>query len=134
MHTLYPALKAIIQQDDKFLVIQQEYAGVKVWDLPGGKVEYGENPYDTLHREVREELGLSIQIVKPLGLFWFFRQDGAQVICTTFLCSSTTKTIDITMNPADEYITQYKWVSKKEFLTEDYQVSHPSLKDLIAHL
>jgi 8-oxo-dGTP diphosphatase len=32
------------------------------WELPGGKVEAGERPQDALHREIREELGVQIEL------------------------------------------------------------------------
>ena len=32
------------------------------WELPGGKVEPGESPLSALHREVSEELGVSIGV------------------------------------------------------------------------
>ncbi|WP_083283220.1 (deoxy)nucleoside triphosphate pyrophosphohydrolase [Humibacillus sp. DSM 29435] len=32
------------------------------WELPGGKVEPGESPLSALHREVAEELGVSISV------------------------------------------------------------------------
>lgn len=32
------------------------------WELPGGKVEPGERPRDALHREIREELGVEIEL------------------------------------------------------------------------
>lgn len=134
MNRVFPAVKAIIQQGEKFLVIKQEFANKIVWDLPGGKVDFGESPYDTLVREVYEEVCLSINIIKPLGFFWFFRDDGNQVVCTTFLCTADDYKISIANNPADENITEYTWVTKDEFLGDTYKVGHESLKKLFALL
>lgn len=36
-----------------------------VWDVPGGHVEPGESPRQTLHRELREELGVDAMIEEP---------------------------------------------------------------------
>jgi 8-oxo-dGTP diphosphatase len=44
------------------------------WELPGGKVEPGEHPKDALRREIREELGVEIElgdlVVGPAAGAW----------------------------------------------------------------
>lgn len=39
------------------------------WTLPGGGVDHGEHPEDSLRREVREETGLEVVVGAILGVF-----------------------------------------------------------------
>lgn len=60
-------LKAIILRGDgRMLVLRRpvnrQHSDSGLWDLPGGKIEYGEQVIDGLCREVREETGLDINV------------------------------------------------------------------------
>lgn len=50
-----------------------EFAGR--WELPGGKVEPGESSQDALVRELREELGIEVEVHERLPGEWHLKTD-----------------------------------------------------------
>jgi 8-oxo-dGTP diphosphatase len=62
------AVSAAIFRDDKILLVRRARSPAKgFYSLPGGRVEFGEALHSALHREVREETGLRIEIVGLSG-------------------------------------------------------------------
>ncbi|WP_328839213.1 NUDIX hydrolase [Streptomyces europaeiscabiei] len=49
--------------------------GLKKWTLPGGGMEHGEDPYDTVVREAAEETGYSVEPTALLGIGTNRRED-----------------------------------------------------------
>ncbi|MFW0862275.1 MAG: NUDIX domain-containing protein [Candidatus Komeilibacteria bacterium] len=42
---------------------------LKKWNLPGGRMENGESPWEAVVREVKEEVGLEVKVVRLVNIF-----------------------------------------------------------------
>jgi A/G-specific adenine glycosylase len=64
----YDVTAAVIRQDDKVLITQRPLEGMLggLWEFPGGKQEAGETLAECLQREMKEELGLEIEVGQPI--------------------------------------------------------------------
>ncbi len=133
MPQVVASVKALIKNQDRYLFLKSRLHKGEIWDLPGGKIKYGESPLEALRREVKEEINIDLKISRPIGVWWFFSKNHRhQVICSTYLCRwQSGYQIDLTHNPADENITEYCWLSKAEVLMIDDLLVEPSLKALI---
>ncbi len=56
------------------------------FDLPGGRVETGENMEVALRREIMEETGLSIEIVALITRWAFMKRENLAVQGINYLC------------------------------------------------
>ena len=75
--TFQVAVKAVCFDKDKKLLLLKDFKGE--WDMPGGRVNYGENLAEALIRECKEELGVLGRIVstKPDYAWLGQNTDGA---------------------------------------------------------
>ncbi len=64
-----------------------------VWDIPGGRLDVGENPFTGLQREVKEETGLDVEIGSPIDVNHFVRDDGQQITMLIFKCAPKHKSV-----------------------------------------
>lgn len=58
----------VIYKDEKFLITLRPPKGLLggLWEFPGGKKEQGERLEDCLKREIKEELGIEIEVCEPI--------------------------------------------------------------------
>lgn len=67
----YDVVAAVIQKNNKVLIDKRKAGGLLggLWEFPGGKVEEGETHHEALIREIKEELGVDIQITSDFGQY-----------------------------------------------------------------
>ena len=116
---------AIIQRDERFHVTRRP-AGVHLagmWEVPGGKIDAGEEHATALGREIREELGVDVEI-------------GALAYQTTHRYPDRTVTLFfyrclLKGDPRPLLGQQMRWVARGDLVCLDFP---PADTELIQHL
>jgi 8-oxo-dGTP pyrophosphatase MutT (NUDIX family) len=86
----YPvSVKGVVIRDDRVLLLRNERAE---WELPGGKLELGEDPADCVAREIYEEAGWHVTIGPILDAWQYHIFDGADVLVLTYGCHTASTT------------------------------------------
>lgn len=67
----YTVTAAVIRRNGQVLIARRPSNGLLggLWEFPGGKLEPGEELLEGLKREIHEELGSSIKVSDPIGIF-----------------------------------------------------------------
>lgn len=83
-----PVVCAVIHQGEKVLAARRpvEKTNGGLWEFPGGKVHDGESPEAALVREIREELGVGVDVHEALSaVFWEYPWIAIELL--PFVCS-----------------------------------------------
>jgi 8-oxo-dGTP diphosphatase len=119
------AQKAVLYNRGNVLMIQKSaedpYNPLK-WEIPGGRLQVGEELSDHLKREVREEVGLEIEIGPPLAMWQWTMGSGdaaKTVVAVSRLCYPLTSEVSFVGNEDTDYIATWKWVPVSEIASLD---------------
>lgn len=107
------AVKCLLKsEDDKYLILKKTQeenkkdANSNLYDIPGGRIEYGENVLDALIREIFEETGISItlnNIEKILDATSVIRKYGLYLVIITYLVNVNHPNIKISSEHSSFY-------------------------------
>lgn len=108
------AQKAIVWNKDKtkFLTLLRGKTaphGPLTWDLPGGDMESGEDPVESILREIEEETKLSISNIKPFDVE---AHESDNEWWVTIAYEAIAENEDVTISWEHD---EYRWVTKEEF-------------------
>jgi ADP-ribose pyrophosphatase YjhB (NUDIX family) len=99
------AVGAIFNQQGKMLIVEHVFHPLYPWGLPGGWMNRNEEPEQTVRREVLEETGLHVDIVKPLI---FARTSFLPAhLDVAYLCSLPIDTHEIHLSSE---LLDYQWI------------------------
>ncbi|MCK9401602.1 MAG: NUDIX domain-containing protein [Bacteroidales bacterium] len=64
----------VIKQDGKYLLVQEKQPNAYgLWNLPAGRVDFGDTIEQTAVKEAKEETGYDVELIRKLDIF----QDAA---------------------------------------------------------
>lgn len=118
----------LLCKDGKYLLVQEKQAKVYgLWNLPAGHVDKGESLEEAAIREVKEETGYSVRLIKEIGIY---HESVNKPIKHIFAAEITGGELAI---PEDE-ILDAKWLSIEEIksLKDDDKLRAPWIWDVIS--
>jgi len=113
------AVKGFVFKDNKLLIIYKTKEEAMIdpnlrIDQPGGRLEFGENPYEALTREISEEVNLKVRIIMPFEV-WNYIKGDFELVGINFLC----EWIDGDVQLSEEH-ERYEWITENKVENSSY--------------
>jgi len=69
-HQPFITVSAILEKDGEFILVKEtKKIAEGLWNIPGGRLEHGENPIEGVKREVKEETRYDFEPTYLLGIY-----------------------------------------------------------------
>ncbi|GAA3298428.1 NUDIX hydrolase [Dactylosporangium vinaceum] len=82
-HAFPVSVKGVCVRAGQVLLLRNER---DEWELPGGKLELGEDPMACVTREISEETGWTVTVRTILDCWLYHIRDGVDVLIVTYGC------------------------------------------------
>jgi 8-oxo-dGTP diphosphatase len=130
MNDLVPHIRvvaAVIEQEGRFLITQRRATGVLagLWEFPSGKVETGETDEAALRRELRERVGVDVDVGCTTA-HRTHRYDGYVVDLFLYRAS-----IAPSQEPRAVRVADVRWVAAQELENYAFPPADQATTDLL---
>lgn len=108
-------VSGFLHHQGKVLVIQRSFDEAFLpgfFELPGGKVDFGENPSDALKREFFEEVNLNVSVIGPYRTFSYISDEGRRhTVEIVYFVQLNSNDFTLRLSPAH---ISYQWVNLED--------------------
>lgn len=112
------AQKALIIKNGEVLLVRH-VGNSEVWELPGGRLNKGEDPKSGLAREIEEELGIAIHVGDAIAVDPFLmKRTGEPHIAIVYKAFMKEELAEFALDP--EEVAAVAWVDGQKW--RNYQV------------
>jgi len=118
---------AVIERDGKYLITQRRSAAVLagLWEFPGGKDEGNESEDEALRRELRERVGVAVEVKERIA-HRTHHYDGYSVDLSLYRTS-----IAPGEEPKALRVADFRWVASSDFEKYPFPAADQATMDLL---
>lgn len=103
------AVRALVKKDGKFLLLRRANGRPSIlgkYELPGGKVQYGEQPEDAIARFLREDMGSTIHVAQLTDVCTYIDHDDRdmQYVFIVYTVTLASTSVELSQN-----YSHYQW-------------------------
>ncbi len=107
------AQKAIIVKEYKVLLLRDPRMDEVIWEIPGGRMNIDEEPREAVAREIREELGIEIEVGAVVYMEQFIQgNEGKRAFVIVYECQMMDP--DASLILSEDEVCEIAWVSADE--------------------
>jgi 8-oxo-dGTP pyrophosphatase MutT (NUDIX family) len=125
MHPTDLTVAAVVEQEGRFLLVEEYASGQRVLSQPGGHIEAGESPEQAVMREAMEETGCDVSCEELVGLYlWIHpqtRQQFLRIVYTAHLLRCDTE------RKLDDGIIGRRWLTLDEISSRRAMLRSPAV-------
>ena len=113
------SIACIAYKDKKILIAHRNNSGQMAnrWEFPGGKVDEGETEIEAIHREMKEEFDVDVQVKKKIATSCFVHNEKKSLL-EVYLVELSHDGIDKKYSLTEH--SEYKWVDYKEIPVDNF--------------